>query len=372
MARKHGKRVHICCCWGYHQSLFYLPAITKPSRTGMCSAHFLFLESSSPSHSQGSAWGHDGGHPGRQLAEKWEPNKSHVFFPNAWDGKRCKVVIFLLHFFLDFPATENIFSKCCFLDLLSFPASPKCGVFFWRFKMFWRRAPHWEWSSNWLWKFGNISVVYCGLFVGQTWKTCPFAVRASFHDSLIIPQTALELNGVLHSSKKQALFHHHFLVPARVPGLVSLLFWHPVPSSFPGSGQGSGASLPTLLASCSIIILWFWLGFRGLSPYSFGILFHHHFMVPARLLGLVSLLFHHHFLVPARVPGLVSLLFWQSVPSSVPGSGWGCGACSPNSSGAEWGAQFFQETVLFHHDFLVPGILAFCSIIISGFLFGSG
>ena len=43
-------------------------------------------------------------------------------------------------------------------------------------------------------------------------------------------------NGVLNSSKKQALFHHHFLVPARVPGLVSLLFWHPVPSSFPGSG----------------------------------------------------------------------------------------------------------------------------------------
>ena len=27
----------------------------------------------------------------------------------------------------------------------------------------------------------------------------------------------------------------NFLVPARVPGLVSLLFWHPVPSSFPGS-----------------------------------------------------------------------------------------------------------------------------------------
>ena len=52
----------------------------------------------------------------------------------------------------------------------------------------------------------------------------------------IFPQTALELNGVLNSSKKQALFHHHFRVLARVPGLVSLLFWHPVPSSFPGSG----------------------------------------------------------------------------------------------------------------------------------------
>ena len=118
----------------------------------------------------------------------------------------------------------------------------------------------------------------------------------------IFPQTALELNGVLNSSKKQVLFHHHFrvlarvpglspyffgilfhhhvLVPARVPGLVSLLFWHPV----------------------SIIIMsWFRLGLRGLSPYFFGILFHHHFLVPARV-------------------RLVSLLFWHSVPSSVPGS----------------------------------------------------
>ena len=54
---------------------------------------------------------------------------------------------------------------------------------------------------------------------------------------------------------------------------------------------------------CSIIISCFRLGFPGLSPYSFGILF------------------HHHFLVPARVPGLVSLLFWHPVPSSSPGSG---------------------------------------------------
>ena len=77
---------------------------------------------------------------------------------------------------------------------------------------------------------------------------------------------------------------------------------------------------------CSIIISGFRLGFRGLSPYSFGILFHHHFLVPARVPGLVSLysfgiLFHHRFLVPARVPGLVSLLFWHPVPSSCPGSG---------------------------------------------------
>ena len=68
---------------------------------------------------------------------------------------------------------------------------------------------------------------------------------------MIFPQTALELNGVLNSSKKQALFHHDFLVPARVPGLVSLLF----------SGKGS----------CSIMISWFLL-------------------VPAQVPGLVSLL----------------------------------------------------------------------------------
>ena len=54
---------------------------------------------------------------------------------------------------------------------------------------------------------------------------------------------------------------------------------------------------------CSIIISCFRLGFRGLSPYSFGILF------------------HHHFRVLARVPGLVSVLFWHPVPSSFPGSG---------------------------------------------------
>ena len=120
------------------------------------------------------------------------------------------------------------------------------------------------------------------------------------------------------------LFPHHFLVPARVPWLVSLLFWHSVPSSFPGSGWGSVACLPTLLASCSIIISWFRLGFRGLFPYYSGTPFHHHFLLPARFRGLFpysfGILLHHHFLVPARVPGLVSLLFWNPVPSSFPGS----------------------------------------------------
>ena len=78
---------------------------------------------------------------------------------------------------------------------------------------------------------------------------CPYAGGVC----LFFPQ-----NGVLNSSKKQALFHHHLWVPGRVPGFVFLLFWHSVPSSF---------------------------------------------------------------LVPGRVPGFVSLLFWHSVPASflVPG-----------------------------------------------------
>ena len=168
------------------------------------------------------------------------------------------------------------------------------------------------------------------------------------------------------------LFHHHFLVPARVPGLVSLLFWHPVPSSFPGSG----------------------LGFRGLSPYSFGVLFYHHFLVPARVPGLVSLLFlascsviiswfrlgfrglfpysfgilfHHPFLVPARVLGLVSLLFCHLVPSSFPGSGQSSGAClltllASCSIIISWFRLGFRACL--------PTLLALCSIILSWFWLG--
>ena len=88
---------------------------------------------------------------------------------------------------------------------------------------------------------------------------------------------------------------------------------------------------------CSIIISWFRLGFRGLSPYFFGILF------------------HHHFLVPARVPGLVSLDFFLKQL-------W-----------AEWGSQFFQKTIWWIFWFrvgfrgLFSSLLVFCSMIISWF-----
>ena len=174
------------------------------------------------------------------------------------------------------------------------------------------------------------------------------------------------------------LFHHHFLVPARVPGLVSLLFWHPVPLRFRGLSP----------YSFGIILSWFRLGFRGLSHYSFGILFHHPFLVrlgfrglspyfsgilfhhpflvPARVPGLASLysfgiLFHHPFLVPARVPGLVSLLFWHPVPSSflvparVPGL-----------------VSLYSFGILFHHHFMVPagvpGLVAQTALELNGVL----
>ena len=48
------------------------------------------------------------------------------------------------------------------------------------------------------------------------------------------------------------MFHHDFLVPARVPGLVSLLF-----SFFFRNG----------IQFCFIMISLFRLGFRGLSPF---------------------------------------------------------------------------------------------------------
>ena len=120
------------------------------------------------------------------------------------------------------------------------------------------------------------------------------------------PQTALELNGVLNSSKK---------LPTLLAPCSIILSWFRL--GFRGLSPYSSGILFHYLS-------WFGLGFRGLSPYSFGILFHHPFLVPARVPGLLSLLFWHFvpssFPGSARVPGLVSLLFWHFVPSSFPGS----------------------------------------------------
>ena len=87
------------------------------------------------------------------------------------------------------------------------------------------------------------------------------------------------------------LFHHHFLVAS-------------------GCGEGSGACLPTLLAFCSIIISWF-------------------------------------LLVPGRVLGLVSLVFWHSVPSSFPAQP-GFRSLFPYLSLL----SCVRKGILFHHDLL--------------------
>ena len=116
------------------------------------------------------------------------------------------------------------------------------------------------------------------------------------------------------------------LVPVRVPGLVSLLFWHTVPSSRPGSG----------------------------SP----LLWNH---VPS-----------YHFLVLVRVPGLVSLLFWNPVPSSFPGSGWGSEACLPTHHFLVLVRVPGLVSLLIISWFRLglPTLLASCSIIISWFRLG--
>ena len=120
---------------------------------------------------------------------------------------------------------------------------------------------------------------WCTFFPKQLWSWMGFSIlpRNRFC-SIIISWFRLGFRG-LSPYCFGILFHHLFLVPARVP------------------------CLPTLLASWSIIISWFRLGFRGSSPYSSGILF--------------------------KVPGIVSLVFWHPVPSSFPGSGLGSGARLP-------------------------------------------
>ena len=67
------------------------------------------------------------------------------------------------------------------------------------------------------------------------------------------------------------------------PYFFGILFHHP----FLGFARVLGC-VPTLLASCSIIISWFRLGFRGLCPYCSGTLFCHPCLVPARVSGPVA------------------------------------------------------------------------------------
>ena len=131
--------------------------------------------------------------------------------------------------------------------------------------------------------------------------------------------------------KRRRLFHHDLLfllVPAWVPGLVSLLlssfffrtgvlFHHDVLVPL-GSGSGSGACLPFFFFFC---FLWK------------GVLFHHDVLalrgsgsgtgacLPSAFFLLFSGVISWFFLVPAGVPVLLSLLlssFFSSGGGSVP------------------------------------------------------
>ena len=200
-------------------------------------------------------------------------------------------------------------------------------------------------------------------------------------------------------TQKRRLFHHDFLFLA-------------------GSGSGSGACLPSWLPSCLFFLYskkeavpswfpascWFRLWFRGLSPFlsrflSFLSLFKK---------GGCSIMISCFLLVPALVPGLVSLfvslfvfLKEERVPSWFPASCWfrlwfrglspflssflsfskqllswmgfsilaRNGVCSIMICCPSWFRlgfrclspffsllSFLQNGVLFHHDFLVPGV----------------
>ena len=180
------------------------------------------------------------------------------------------------------------------------------------------------------------------------------------HALFIIPQTALELNGVLTSCQKRSLFHHgpgsswFRLGFGCLSPFFSLL-------SFPGKGFCSimillvPARVPVLVSLSSLFFLfsgkrlcpvssWFRLWCRCLSPFF-------------SLLSFLRTwnLFHHWFLlVPAQVPVLVSLLL-----SSCFSQEWFRGfswfrlwfrCLSPFFSLL----SFLRKGVLFHHDVLVP------------------
>ena len=147
-------------------------------------------------------------------------------------------------------------------------------------------------------------------------------------------------------------FHHPFLVVASVPGLVAptALELNGVLNSFKKQFCSTGIVgfrvFYSILAFCSIIIssiLLFSGRVPGLSPQSSGILF------------------HLHFLVPGRVPGVVSLVFWHSVPSSCRGSIW--------FQEGLWGLSPLCCGIVFHHDFLFPSCSSLGSVFFSYFSF---
>ena len=132
----------------------------------------------------------------------------------------------------------------------------------------------------------------------------------------------LELNGVQNSCQKRSLFHHDVLVPL-------------------GSGSGSGACLPF---------------FSLLSLLPKGVLFHHD-VLALRGSGSGS---------GACLPSAFFLLFSGSGVCSImvlvpPGSGWGSGACLPS-------AIFLLFSGVISWFFLVPaGVPVLVSLLLSSF-----
>ena len=142
----------------------------------------------------------------------------------------------------------------------------------------------------------------------------------------------------MNSSKKQALFHHHFRF--RLGSGACLLF---------GSiTLVSGLVFMLFYNSCSIVISWFRLGLRSLSFYSF------------RISIIISQL--------GSVLELVFLLFWRSILSSVlvlagvpvlvPKQLWGWMRFSILFQGTVLFDHEFSGSgyfgILFHHHFLIP------------------
>ena len=207
----------------------------------------------------------------------------------------------------------------------------------------------------------NVTVLYINYRAGAPIIYCNVM-------AIEIPQTALELNGVLNSCQKRPLFHHDLLFSWFQLGFRCLSPFFSL-LSFPRKGF------------CSIMMCWFLLvPARVLVLVSLSSLF---FLFSGK--GFCSIMMSWLFVVPALVPVLVSLLLFfpfsgNGVCSIMvlvpPGSGSGSGACLPSAffllfSGiiswlflAPAGVPVLVSLLLF---FLFSR-MAFCSTMISWFL----
>ena len=149
--------------------------------------------------------------------------------------------------------------------------------------------------------------------------------------TLQIPWSAVDCDSAPPEKKRKTL------VRKTIRRVVFVIFWHSVP--------------------CSI---WFRVGFRSLSSYSFSILFHYHCLVPsasgygspayfANFLVFSSIIISSFYLVPGRVPDASGIL-----PSNF------LVFCSIIISWFPLDLDKFCDLfpyfygILFHHDFLIP------------------